>query len=162
MRFLSLAAAAGLLASLNGDSMSVMASPSKAQATTCSRNHHTSSRTQQKNFENFIHRFYIENDAVKAIEQTMSEDYIQHNPYALSGRQNAIDYVSSIVGAANFTILRHSFSNSTGWVHTKMETPGQPPAAVVDIFRFEGRCIVEHWDVFLSLPENAPNPLALF
>ncbi|UQC88297.1 uncharacterized protein CLUP02_13820 [Colletotrichum lupini] len=43
-----------------------------------------------------------------------------------------------------------------------MEIPGLPLTAVVDIFRFQGSCIVEHWDVATAMPPNATNPLALF
>ncbi|KAM5346022.1 hypothetical protein ACJ41O_011883 [Fusarium nematophilum] len=160
MRFLNFAAAMGAVASLNGDLVS--AHSIKPQPPTCSLSRPTPPWIQQKIFEDFTRKFYIEKDPKTAIEETMAENYIQHNPYVLSGRQNSIDYVVPIFGVANFTILRRSFSNSTGWVHTKMEIPGQPPAAVVDIFRLEGSCIVEHWDVLTSLPENATNPLALF
>ncbi|KAL2678357.1 hypothetical protein Neosp_009103 [[Neocosmospora] mangrovei] len=160
MRLLNFAAAMGAVASLTGDV--ALAQPTKPRPQTCSTSCPTSPWTQQKIFEDFTHKFYIEKDPKNAIQQTMAEDYIQHNPYALSGRQNSIDYVGPIFEVANFTILRRSFSNGTGWVHTKMEIPGQPPAAVVDIFRLQGSCIVEHWDVLTAMPENATNPLALF
>ncbi|KAK7459922.1 hypothetical protein Landi51_00171 [Colletotrichum acutatum] len=117
---------------------------------------------QQQIFETFIQRFFVQKDVKGAILDNMSVNYTQHNPNALSGRQNAIDYVGPIFDAANFTILRHSFSNNTGWVHTKMEIPGLPLTVVVDIFRFQGSCIVEHWDVATTMSPNATNPLALF
>ena len=92
----------------------------------------------------------------------MSEQYIQHNPYVLSGRQNSIDYVGPIFNVANFTIVHHGFSENLGWVHTKMVVPDTPFSALVDIYTFEGTCIVKHWDVLTQLPANATNPLALF
>jgi predicted SnoaL-like aldol condensation-catalyzing enzyme len=160
MRVPTLAVAVAAVASFS-DHMA-MAHPTTPQTSTCSPGHPTPPWVQQKMFEDFLQRFYIKKDAKAAIQQTMAEDYIQHNPYALSGRQNAIGYIGPIFEVATFTILRHSFSNGTGWVHTKMEIPGQPLTAVMDIFRFKGTCIIEHWDVATTLPVDAVNPLALF
>lgn len=39
---------------------------------------------------------------------------------------------------------------------------GGEPAAVVDVVRFEGTCIMEHWDVIQERPGNATNSNALF
>ncbi|KAH8590066.1 hypothetical protein B0O99DRAFT_599329 [Bisporella sp. PMI_857] len=117
---------------------------------------------QNRIFEDFLQKFYVEKNATAAILDHMSEQYIQHNPYALSGRQNATEYVGPILQIANFTIAHQGYSNNIGWVHTKMTIPGAPITAVVDIFRFEGTCIMEHWDVATQLPADATNPLALF
>ena len=122
----------------------------------------TSPLLQSCTFDAFLQQFYVEKDTTAAILEHMSEGYIQHNPYALSGRQNAIDYVGPIFKVANFTIVHQGFINNLGWVHTKMTLPGGPFSALVDIYRFEGTCIVEHWDVLTQLPANATNPLALF
>ena len=43
-----------------------------------------------------------------------------------------------------------------------MVVPDTPFSALVDIYTFEGTCIVKHWDVLTQLPANATNPLALF
>ncbi|KAH6972877.1 hypothetical protein BKA56DRAFT_620247 [Ilyonectria sp. MPI-CAGE-AT-0026] len=160
MRLLNLFAIAGALVPLNAAPTCAEPKTSKAK-TECSR-HPVSPWIQEKKFDAFVHKFYVLKEPKAAILENMAVDYIQHNPDALSGRQNAIDYVGPTFEIANFTVARTSFSNSTGWAHTKMEIPGAPFIAVVDIFRFEGTCIVEHWDVFLQLPANATNPLALF
>ena len=122
----------------------------------------TSPWLQSQVFHAFLEQFYVKKDTTNAILQHMSEHYIQHNPYVLSGRQNSIDYVGPIFKVANFTIVHHGFGENLGWVHTKMVVPEIPFSALVDIYRFEGTCIVEHWDVLTQLPANATNPLALF
>ena len=35
------------------------------------------------------------------------------------------------------------------------------PVAFADVFRFEGGCIVEHWDVLEELPDNATSEFSL-
>lgn len=43
-----------------------------------------------------------------------------------------------------------------------MESPGAKPKAVVDLFRMDGTCVMEHWDVIQERPENPKNPLAMW
>lgn len=60
-------------------------------------------------------------------------------------------------------MVKISFSDSTGWVLAKQETPGKAGyTAVVDVFRMDGSCVVEHWDVLQPKPATASNPLAMF
>jgi predicted SnoaL-like aldol condensation-catalyzing enzyme len=41
-------------------------------------------------------------------------------------------------------------------------TKGLMPSVIVDVLRFEGTCIVEHWDLAGMKTGNETNPLALF
>lgn len=34
--------------------------------------------------------------------------------------------------------------------------------ALIDLFRMEGTCIVEHWDISQLKPADATNPIAMF
>lgn len=55
--------------------------------------------------------------------------------------------------------------STKGWVHYRMDIAGVPADqffAVLDLFRMNGTCIEEHWDVAQQRPINATNPLALF
>jgi predicted SnoaL-like aldol condensation-catalyzing enzyme len=52
--------------------------------------------------------------------------------------------------------------NNTGCVHYREDGMGPQLVAVVDILRFDGSCIMKHWDVVQELALNATNPVALF
>lgn len=122
------------------------------------------SSEQREIFSAFSEKFYIDKNVPLALNDHLDIDYIQHNPSALSGRQNAIDAVSPIWPLSNITLVHTALDESFGWAHYKLEmqSSGQPFSAVVDVFRFNGTCIMEHWDVQQMLPANATNPLALF
>lgn len=60
------------------------------------------------------------------------------------------------------TVLRQSFDNNIGFAHVRVDEPGEEPIALADIYRMEGTCIVEHWDVTQARPANATNPIAMF
>lgn len=100
----------------------------------------------------------------------VAEDYIQHNPSVLSGRQNAINALSTFMPLVNVTTLRMSFDATTdgglGWVHSRLERLGEDGtvsvAGVMDVFRMNGSCVQEHWDVVQSVPEGSINPIAMF
>lgn len=47
-------------------------------------------------------------------------------------------------------------------MHFREDVAGAPPTAVVDILKFEGTCVVEHWDVAQARPENPSNPRAMW
>ena len=118
---------------------------------------------QRDLFIEFVNEFINEPGLItKALEDFLSEDYIQHNPYVLSGRDNAIAALGGGFPGANFTILQTIFESPYGTIRYKLELPGQPPLAIQDLWRFNGTCIEEHWDTTQALPANATNPLALF
>ena len=118
---------------------------------------------QQRLFFNFVREFYIEKNIAEAFHQHVREDYIQHNPFVLSGAQPSIDYLAPLLPQLNVTIYHHALDQNIGWVHYRIQGDAAPvETAIVDVYRFDGSCVVEHWDVIESLPANATNPLALF
>ncbi|KAL0936161.1 snoal-like polyketide cyclase family protein [Colletotrichum truncatum] len=124
-----------------------------------------SSSEQRAIFNDFVKDFYVEKNTTKALLNHMTEDYIQHNPRVLSGRQSSVDFLATLVtpDGVNMTIIHNSFDNNIGYIHYRLDTLGAPqPTAIVDVFRFEGSCIMEHWDVIQDRPANATNPLAMF
>ncbi|KAF5517513.1 hypothetical protein CGCA056_v011157 [Colletotrichum aenigma] len=120
---------------------------------------------QRAIFNDFVNDFYVERNTTKALLNHMTEDYIQHNPNVLSGRQSSVDFLATLVTpeGVNMTIIHNNFDNNTGYILYHLDTLGAPePTAIVDIFRFDGTCIVEHWDVIQVRPANATNPLAMW
>ncbi|OBR07021.1 Snoal-like polyketide cyclase family protein [Colletotrichum higginsianum IMI 349063] len=113
----------------------------------------------------FMEAFYEERNATKALLNHVAEDYIQHNPNALSGRQNTLNVLAPFVSpsSVNNTIMHTALENNTAYIHYRMDLAGGgEPFAVVDVFRFDGTCIMEHWDVAQQRPVNATNPIAMF
>lgn len=81
------------------------------------------------------------------------------------GMRNAERLIPSAFAVIPFvpsTVLRHSFDNSIGFIHVRVDEAGEEPIALADIYRMEGTCLVEHWDVTQARPANATNPIAMF
>jgi predicted SnoaL-like aldol condensation-catalyzing enzyme len=124
---------------------------------------------QAKIFFQFVDTFVNKNDFVTALSNHVADTYIQHNPAALSGREQTLGFFKNMPkgktpsrGVKN-TIINQGFTNNVGFVHYKMEMPGSPrPKAVVDLFRMDGTCVMEHWDVIQERPDNPKNPLAMW
>lgn len=107
---------------------------------------------------NFYELAFVERQGVEAAMLYLSEDYIQHNPYAVTGRQGFIDYVGTWAKEkpnAYSEIIRVIAEGDLVVVHVhdrlNKEDRG---SAVVDIFRVENDKIVEHWDVIQAIPEK--------
>ena len=105
--------------------------------------------------------------ANKNVDTMMSyvlEDYIQHNPNIQSGRDIAHEYLGkrlSDPGIINNVTKVISDLNYI-MVHVHRTQPGEKDRALADVYRFDGTCIAEHWDVQEDVEEDAPNPLAWF
>lgn len=114
-------------------------------------------------FEQFVNSFYVKKNITEAFLNHVAESYIQHNPNFKSGRDIALNGLKGYIPGNTITIVGTSVSDSRGWVLVKNERQGQPGyTAVLDVYRFDGTCIVEHWDLAQPKPVNATNPLALF
>jgi predicted SnoaL-like aldol condensation-catalyzing enzyme len=117
-------------------------------------------------FKNFVKLFYVTKDIPAAFQNHVAESYIQHNPSFKSGRQIAQDGLSKYIPPLNITVAKISLSDNTGWVLAKQMTEAQEGTGqytvVVDVFRMDGSCVVEHWDVVQAKPATASNPLAMF
>jgi len=124
--------------------------------------HKATLKEKRAAYEDFVQKFYIEKNVEAAFVNHMDENYIQHNPNALSGRQSAIDFLVPLFKTVNITLLNKGFYEDRGWVHFRQDEPGKQPEAIVDVLRFNGSCIVEHWDVIQERPLNATNPLAMW
>ncbi|KAL7900577.1 hypothetical protein HDV63DRAFT_369107 [Trichoderma sp. SZMC 28014] len=113
---------------------------------------------QQKIFNAFVYEFNVQNNVSKAFNNYVWVDYIQHNPTIGQGRDAAIAALSGRP-LVNTTIVHQTFINNTGFVHHYQFTT--PPIKIMDAYRMNGSCIVEHWDVIadLTLLEITPTPL---
>lgn len=118
----------------------------------------------------FMQEFYIEKKVRSSFEKWVDPGYIQHNPYAQTGREAAIQFLTKFVegNPGQKTDIRRIIADgnlvavhSHGWQEDG--TPEQKRGfAVVDIFRVEGCKVMEHWDVISPVPETAANTNTMF
>ncbi|KAF5226911.1 hypothetical protein FAUST_12107 [Fusarium austroamericanum] len=101
----------------------------------------------QERFNRFAYAFIYEKNLTKAFEY-IAVDYINHNPFAQNGSAAALDILGPVWGNTTILPFRTRFKDNMGWLNYNASGIGE----VVDRFRWEGGCIVEHWDVGETYP----------
>lgn len=125
----------------------------------------TSRRTELNNrevAERFIHLFYEQDNPQEAFTCWVHPDYIQHNPNAPTGRDATLAMMRASM--AKYPDLNHEVKRIV-WGQPDCElvavhfhfrrTKDERGMAAVDILRFEGGYLVEHWDVMQPVPDPA-------
>lgn len=115
---------------------------------------------------NFVQEFYLEGETRAAFMNWVSPDYIQHNPFAVSGREAAIRFLEDARKAhpqRTARIHRVIASDDLVLFHIEShDTPGDRGAAVIDIFRVKDCKVIEHWGVHQPVPESTVNGHDMF
>lgn len=105
-------------------------------------------------------------DVKGAFEKYLHPNYRQHNPTAPDGRDAAIKGLSAFVAACpelRYDIKQMFQDGDTVAVFAHVtKQRSDRGSAVVDILRFEGDVVVEHWDVIQPVPETAANNNGMF
>lgn len=118
----------------------------------------------------FMDEFYIKKQVRSSFEKWVDPGYIQHNPFAATGRDAAIAFLEPFV--ANNPTQRTTIHriiadgnivavHSHGW-NESGDAAAKRGFAVVDIFRVEGCKVMEHWDVLSAVPETSANTNTMF
>ncbi|CAI9636063.1 unnamed protein product [Alternaria burnsii] len=107
----------------------------------CVRAMNTTEEQTAKRADAFAQAFIYKKDISEAFKY-ISQDYINHNPLAQNGSDSAWNILSPIWASQNITPLRTAFEYPQSWLNYRTGSFGE----VVDRFRWEGGCIVEHWD----------------
>lgn len=101
-----------------------------------------------------------------AAEELLLEDYKQHNPQAPDGRAGFLQYVGYL--EANFPERRFEIKSIFAdgdsvitHIHF-IRQKGDRGQAIMDIFRFEGDKIAEHWDAIQDIPEQMAHNNGMF
>ena len=116
---------------------------------------------QRAIFYAFVDVLYGEKNPIKAFDTYVAVNLTEHDPFDEQGRDANAAKLAGIIPYAQFTVLRKNFDNNLGFLHARIEHDPQP-YALADIYRMDGTCIVEHWDVLQERPANATNPIAMF
>ena len=122
-------------------------------------------RDDRAAFAEFCDLFYTRKRVADAFALLVGDDYIQHNPNVPDGPAAAIAMLTPKFDGspdASFEIQRMIVDGDLAMVHVKASRPGEPDAAVADIYRFEDGRIVEHWDVLQQVPEHAAHDHPMF
>ncbi|KAF3032403.1 hypothetical protein E8E11_001609 [Didymella keratinophila] len=107
----------------------------------CIRNNSTTLHQTKKRSKAFAHAFIYTQNITEAFTYIVS-DYVNHNPLAQNGSDSAWSILSPIWASQNITPLRTTFQGNQSWLEYDNAAFGR----VVDRFRWEHGCIVEHWD----------------
>jgi predicted SnoaL-like aldol condensation-catalyzing enzyme len=137
--------------------ISAVSAPAMAQGKKC---------TTKQVMDAFIPLFYDQLNVRKAFMDWVHEDYIQHNPVAKDGRDNAISALEPFwksMPSLRYTVARVIIEGDLAVVHNKLQMNAEDRgSAVVDLFRIEGCKIKEHWDVIQAIPEKSANAHPMF
>ncbi|MGW2278133.1 nuclear transport factor 2 family protein [Streptomyces sp. NPDC001770] len=80
------------------------------------------------------------------LERDWTENFVEHSPGRSGGLPGLRTRAVSAEGAV-WEPARIIAESDFVVTHARLTVPGREPAAVVDVFRFEGNRIAEHWDV---------------
>ena len=105
---------------------------------------------------------YGDKKVIDAFNKHVAEDLIEHGPYDPQGRDGVAAKLAPIFANGKYDILRWNYDNDYGTVMLKVYLPTGEELALIDLYRMEGTCIVEHWDISQVKPADATNPIAMF
>lgn len=134
-----------------------------AEAKTCKM-------TPKQVVSQFMDEFYMQKKVRSSFEKWVDPGYIQHNPFAATGRDAAIAFLEPFVAnnPSQKTKIHRIIADgnmvavhSHGW-NEDGDAAAKRGFAVVDIFRVQGCRVMEHWDVLSPVPETAANTNTMF
>ena len=123
-------------------------------------------KTNKQNVISFYEMMFNDCAPRKAIETFVGDEYIQHNPHVVSGKEGFIAYFEQM--AAEYpgkkVVLKRALAEDNMVVlHCHQIWPEGLEYAGIDIFRLDDNGkIVEHWDVLQEMPETSAHDNGMF
>ncbi|WP_329265765.1 nuclear transport factor 2 family protein [Streptomyces pseudovenezuelae] len=100
------------------------------------------------------------------VDRFVRPDYIQHNPTAADGSAGLKGLATSIhqqFPEARYNVKRAVSEGDLVLLHSNVVlVPGTKGVSVIDIFRFQGGRIAEHWDVIQNVPDTTASGNDMF
>jgi predicted SnoaL-like aldol condensation-catalyzing enzyme len=114
--------------------------------------------------EDFVDLMYRRKDVGRAFDTYVSTDYVQHNPGLADGRDAAREPLVAMFADPGFApeVVRLLVDGDLCAVHLRIVRDGRPVAAVLDLYRWDGEQVVEHWDVIQPWPATSANDHPMF
>lgn len=126
----------------------------------------SNTETNKKIAVSFLTMIFNEHKVEEAFKLYSVPDYKQHNPYAATGAQAAINFLGPYLKQNPETrteIVRVIAEGDLVAIHNNPKSnPKDRGRAVVDIFRIANGKVVEHWDVVQDVPEKSMNTNTMF
>ncbi|KAF9040586.1 hypothetical protein BJ165DRAFT_1320634, partial [Panaeolus papilionaceus] len=118
---------------------------------------------QQVVIREFADLFFGQKNAQLAFDKFIPTEYINHNPFTQTGRQNALNFLVPALQNPDISYdhITAFAGENFGLVHYRFKFASNNTAGM-DKFRFVGTCIVEHWDVLQQITGLEANPIAFF
>ncbi|MFJ9909878.1 ester cyclase [Streptomyces sp. NPDC101152] len=108
----------------------------------------------------------FEHGDTSVVDRYVRPDYIQHNPTAADGAAGLKALATSIhqqFPDARYNVKRVISQGDLVLLHSNVVlVPGTKGAAVIDIFRFQGGKLAEHWDVIQNVPDTTASGNDMF
>jgi predicted SnoaL-like aldol condensation-catalyzing enzyme len=119
---------------------------------------HQSIEERNKAIATAFYEAALNNHNYEDAAQYMGVTYTQHNPNAQDDKQGFADFLAWLRENHPLSrgIIKRIWADGDYVIMHVLERrhPDDRGDAVVDIFRFDGDKIVEHWDVTQSIPEK--------
>jgi predicted SnoaL-like aldol condensation-catalyzing enzyme len=107
-------------------------------------------------FDAYVRTLYF-NNITLAHNTFIAEDLIQHNPDIPNGRQKQLEAVLPIYAKSNFQLQNILVDVDYDMIFNRLTEKygsGASYIDVLDIYRFDGSCLVEHWGVIQEVDAN--------